>query len=168
MGGEPQLSQQGKSNPGPQCAGGRTECLSLGAIAQLVEGEGQRLGERPDPGVFLAATWEMRKCYQAAGRWPGKVILQQVPHALNDRRYSQRLREVEAARDWVGGTHGFQRPFHPARSWWRGEVGGCLGWEGVSMWKKRKRTGLGGRDLWGPGDCGQVTLPLRTSVYPSV
>lgn len=42
-------------------SGGCTKRLSLGAIAQLAEGEGQSLGERPGPRVFPAPPLERRK-----------------------------------------------------------------------------------------------------------
>ena len=50
----------------------------------------------------------------------------------------------------------------------RGERGRWMFGEGDSTRKRGKSTGLGGRDTWVLGDCGQVTLLLRTSVYPTV
>lgn len=57
-------------------------------------------------------------------------------------------------------------PFHPAGSVLAEVRGRWIFWEGDSMRKRGKGTGLGGRDVWGPRDSGPVTLLLRTSVYP--
>ena len=57
-------------------------------------------------------------------------------------------------------------PVHPAGSVLAEVRGRWIFWEGDSMRKRGKSTGLGGRDTWGPGDSGQVILLLRTSVYP--
>lgn len=88
-------------------------------------------------------------------------------------RWSKRLRAVEAAGDGVGDAQGVQTPLRPcgsaleeARGGWMWREGGRERWE--STWRRGKSTGLGGRDIWSAGDCGQAAFLPRASVSPSV